>query len=125
MKFRNNLTVLLATVLALSACTTVVRERVVVREQVPVVIKHMPAPMQEVIITQPAANYNWVPGHWVWHGDGWDWQSGHWYQGAVRPMPRLIVEQITVAPSPSHYWVPGHWQWHGNDWIWVNGRWIH
>lgn len=116
---------ILAVVLALSACTTVVKERVVVHDQGPPVIRNAPPPIHEVIVAQPAPNYNWVPGHWVWVGSGWNWQAGHWYQGYVRPMPPVIVEQITVAPSPAHFWVPGHWHWRERDWVWEHGHWSH
>ncbi|MFC3106726.1 hypothetical protein ACFOFO_01905 [Undibacterium arcticum] len=124
MKRMLNVLFLAAAAMAIVGCTTVVRERTVVREQPQkVVVKQMPAPIQEVISAQPAPGYAWVPGHWVWRNTGWLWQAGHWYQGAVRPMPTVIVEQITVAPSPAHFWIPGHWQWEGGDWVWRKGHW--
>jgi hypothetical protein len=106
----------------LAGCVT--RERVVVERVVdrPAVVRHQPAPIVEVIPSRPAANYAWVPGHWVWRDNNWAWSPGHWYAGQVRPMPPIIVEQITVAPTPRHYWVPGHWKFDG-DWIWVKGHW--
>lgn len=108
--------------IALSGCTTVVKERVVVHDR-PAVVRQAPVPIQEVIPAPPASGYAWIQGHWVWRDHGWQWQPGHWYQGAARPMPALIVEQITVAPSPAHYWVPGHWSWHHNEWEWSRGHW--
>ncbi|MFZ6813379.1 YXWGXW repeat-containing protein [Undibacterium sp. Rencai35W] len=116
---------IIATSLVLSAvgCAAPPSQRVVVREQPRVVIRQVPAPVQEVITVQPASGYAWVPGHWFWHHNEWEWQAGHWYQGSVRPMPAMLVEQITIAPSPNHYWIPGHWKWHGNEWEWVRGRW--
>lgn len=108
--------------IALSGCTTVVKERVVVHDQA-AVVRQAPAPIHEVIPAPPAAGYAWVQGHWVWRDHGWQWEPGHWYQGSVRPMPPVIVEQITVAPSPAHYWIPGHWRWHHNEWEWSRGHW--
>ncbi|CDG83454.1 putative uncharacterized protein [Janthinobacterium agaricidamnosum NBRC 102515 = DSM 9628] len=108
--------------IALSGCTTVVKERVVVHDHPPAV-RQAPAVIQEGIPPAPAVGYAWVQGHWAWHEHGWEWQRGHWYQGAARPMPALIVEQITVAPSPAHYWVPGHWRWQHNEWEWSRGHW--
>ena len=125
MKPTNKLLFVGALVLALSACTTTVRERVVVRSSPasPVAIRQMPAPVREDISRPPGPGYAWVQGHWAWRGDAWAWQSGHWYAGAARPMPTLIVEEYIAPPSPAHYWVPGHWVWHGNDWAWVKGHW--
>jgi len=108
--------------IALSGCTTVVKERVVVHDQA-TVVRQAPAPVQEVIPPAPGAGYAWVQGHWSWQNHGWQWQAGHWYQGYARPMPAVIVEQITVAPSPAHYWIPGHWSWHHNEWEWSRGHW--
>ncbi|HTD06738.1 YXWGXW repeat-containing protein [Undibacterium sp.] len=124
MKYVLKTLLIASAVLAIGGCTTTVQERVVVREQPQkVVIRHMPAPVQEVVTMQPAPGYAWVPGHWVWRQTGWQWQSGHWYQGNVRPMPAVIVEQITIAPSPNHFWVPGHWKWHNGEWDWAKGHW--
>ncbi|MBV6319541.1 YXWGXW repeat-containing protein [Duganella sp. HSC-15S17] len=107
---------------ALSGCTTVVRERVVVHEQ-STDVRLAPAPIQEVIPPPPASGYAWVQGHWAWRDHGWRWQPGHWHQGYARPMPAVIIEQITVAPSPALYWIPGHWSWHHNEWEWSRGHW--
>jgi hypothetical protein len=109
--------------LVMAGCATTVQERVVIKEQPQYVVKHMPAPIHEVISVQPGPGYAWVPGHWAWHQNQWQWQGGHWYMGAVRPMPAVIVEQITIAPSPAHYWVPGHWVWRNGEWEWVKGHW--
>ena len=111
--------------MGIAGCTnTVVKERVVVREQPQrVVVKQIPAPIQETRTFQPGPGHAWIPGHWVWQRDSWAWQSGYWYRGSARSMPTVIVEKITVAPSPSHYWVPGHWRWRDGDWIWINGHW--
>lgn len=85
---------------ALSGCTTVVKERVVVHEQ-PTVVRQAPAPIQEVIPPPPASGYAWVQGHWAWRDHGWRWQSGHWYQGSnnfsVSPSP---ISSIDFAISP-------------------------
>jgi hypothetical protein len=124
MQHTHKLLLLGTLVLGLSACTTTVRERVVVRSQAsPMVIRHMPAPVREDISRAPGPGYAWVQGHWAWRGDAWVWQSGHWYAGAARPMPTIIVEEYGVPPSPAHYWVPGHWVWRGNDWAWNRGHW--
>ncbi len=119
---RHKLIYAAAFAIALSGCTTVVKERVVVHDHPPVV-RQAPAVIQEVIPPAPAVGYAWIQGHWAWHDHGWEWQRGHWYQGAARPMPAVIVEQITVAPSPAHYWVPGHWRWQHNEWEWSRGHW--
>ncbi|MET3131928.1 hypothetical protein AAKU55_002196 [Oxalobacteraceae bacterium GrIS 1.11] len=124
MKQRVSIAIFLAATCALSGCTTVVKERVVVRESAPIV-RTMPPPIQEVVQVQPGPGYAWVPGHWAWRGNNWQWQSGHWYQGVVRQMPVEIVERISVAPSPAHYWVPGHWHWQGRDWVWARGHWAY
>ncbi len=52
-----------AVALSLSACTTVVKERVVVHDQAPPVVRYAPAPLHEVIVAQPAPNDSWVQGH--------------------------------------------------------------
>jgi len=122
MSITNKIISAAAIAVALSACTTVVKERVVVHDQ-PAVVRQMPAPIHEVIPQPPASGYSWIQGHWAWHDHGWQWQPGHWYQGAAQPMPAVIVEQVTVAPSPAHYWVPGHWAWRHNGWEWTHGHW--
>ncbi len=88
------------------------------------VYREMPPPVAEVRPPPPMAGYNWVPGHYAWHGDRWRWQPGYYIQAAVRPMPPVIVEPIPMPPSPRHFYVRGHWQWGGTDWVWVRGHWV-
>ena len=116
--------VLCATILALSACSTVVREPV--RASAPnVVIRDVPAPKVETIPAPPSPGHHWVPGHWYWHEYEWRWAAGHWHTSVVRPMPAPIIEEITGAPSPAHFWVKGHWVWRNNEWEWARGHWSH
>lgn len=112
------------TTVLLTSCAAPVHERVIIKEPFErVVVRQMPAPVNEVPPPASGPNETWVPGHWVWRDTSWEWHTGHWQSGHVRPMPPLIVEQVTVAPSPAHFWVPGHWKWHHEDWVWVRGHW--
>lgn len=104
----------------LASCTTIAPEQAPPRA----VYREMPAPVVEARPPQPAAGYNWVPGHYAWAGDQWRWQPGYYVQAAVRPMPPVLVEQVPLAPSPRHFYVQGHWQWGGADWVWVKGHWV-
>ncbi len=107
-------------IVLLAACTVVTPEQGPLRSG----YREMPAPIVEVRPPQPTAGYNWVQGHYVWGGDQWRWQPGHYVQVAVRPMPPVFVEQVPLAPSPRHFYVQGHWQWGGADWVWVKGHWV-
>ncbi|KAF1033481.1 MAG: hypothetical protein GAK37_00081 [Pseudomonas sp.] len=42
---------------------------------------HRPPPpprVVEVIPVAPAPSYQWVRGHYEWHGGLWVWVPGHW-----------------------------------------------
>jgi hypothetical protein len=57
---------------------------------------------------QPGPNYVWVPGHWSWDGNDFQWHSGEW----------------TTPPTGYHQWMPGRWQQTGaNNWVYVEGQW--
>ena len=118
--------------LLLGACAHRVTEREVVREQ-PVVQAQAP---QSIMIVQPPAapqeaptpapstsGYSWVPGHYVWHGDRWDWEAGRWVAGQVRSMPAPLQETPTTPPASGGRWIPGYWTFSGNDWVWTRGHW--
>ena len=111
----------IAIALVASACTTVVREPT---PAPPVLYREMPAPVSEVRPPPPGPGENWVPGHYIWRGNEWRWQAGHYERAEVRPMPPVIVEPVPPPPSPRHFYVRGHWQWGGRDWVWVRGHWV-
>ena len=116
--------VVVASLIALNGCTTVIREPIVMRPApTHVVIRQAPPVVQEIRSPAPGPVYGWVQGHWAWQNNQWIWQTGHWYQGAVRPIPPIIIEQITIAPSQAHYWVPGYWFWRNGEWEWRSGHW--
>lgn len=116
--------VLCAIILALDACSAVVREPV--HPSAPkMVIREVPAAIVETVPASPSPGHHWVPGHWYWRDGDWRWHAGHWHTSVVRPKPALIVEEVTGAPSPAHYWVRGHWVWRNNEWEWAKGHWAH
>ena len=124
MNRRVALLVLSGVVTLLGACTTVVRQPVLIRPApVVTVIRSAPPAIQEARSAAPGPGFGWVQGHWFWQNNQWIWQTGHWYQGAARQMPPIIIEQITIAPSPAQFWVPGHWLWRSGEWQWRNGHW--
>lgn len=120
--------------LGLSGCVTrVVEQRPVVVERpaahpAPVVVQQvrpMPALIREDRGAPPAPGMNWVPGHWKWGANDWQWVHGNWVRQAVPPMPEIVVEAVPAPPAPQARWVPGHWvwRWHGGGWDWVRGHW--
>ena len=67
-----------------------------------------PADRSETPPPQPGSNYVWVPGHWSWDGNDFQWHNGSW----------------VAPPSGYHQWMQGHWQQTGpNNWVYVEGQW--
>jgi hypothetical protein len=57
---------------------------------------------------QPGPQYVWVPGHYSWDGNDFQWHSGEW----------------SVPPTGYHAWMPGRWEQTGdNNWTYVEGQW--
>lgn len=57
---------------------------------------------------QPGPQSLWVPGHYSWDGNDFQWQAGGW----------------AVPPTGFHAWVPGHWdQVSSGNWSYTEGRW--
>jgi hypothetical protein len=70
--------------------------------------KAPPADRPETPPPQPGAQYVWVPGHYSWDGNDFQWHSGEW----------------TAPPTGYRSWAPGHWQQTGsNNWVYVEGQW--
>ena len=86
----------------------------------------MPAPIVETIPAAPAADYHWVPGHWVWRPrlGQWVWNRGHYVVGVVPAMPAAVVETVPVSPGAGWYWVRGHYVWERGGWAWHRGLWV-
>jgi hypothetical protein len=68
-----------------------------------------PPPQEEVVITQPGAEFIWVPGYWDWDVGvrHYAWRAGRW--------EREHRGERWVAPSYQyrnnrHYYRRGHWQ---------------
>jgi hypothetical protein len=57
---------------------------------------------------QPADNYVWSPGCWVWHETRYAWQPGYW-----------LVEE------PDWVWVSAHYVWTPGGYVFVPGYWDH
>jgi hypothetical protein len=71
---------------------------------------YLPQPRQSIdagpTSAAPAPNQFWVPGGWIWRGDGYVWQPGFWntYQSDWIWVP------ATYAWTPRGYvYVPGYW----------------
>jgi hypothetical protein len=123
---------------SLAACSRTVTQREIVRESATptaapvapvaperIVIVQPPAPLQEQMSPPPATTgYSWVPGHYTWHDDRWNWEPGQWRAGAVSPMPPARQELIPQPPYSGARWVPGYWNYNDNGWTWVQGRWL-
>jgi hypothetical protein len=50
--------------------------------------------------------YVWLPGHWTWTGDRYEWETGYW-----------------IYPLPGHVLVPPRWEWNGESWVFHNAGW--
>jgi hypothetical protein len=70
-----------------------------------------PAPVsepQESMPPQPSPNAMWIRGHYVWTGNGYQWQPGRW----------------EVPPTGARVWVPPAWQPAANGgYVYVRGHW--
>jgi hypothetical protein len=68
-----------------------------------------PDPLEEA---QPSAEmlaktmYHWLPGHWVWTGEQFEWRSGAWIY--------KVKEMILVPPK---------WEWDGKQWVFHGAGW--
>jgi hypothetical protein len=111
------MTVIVA-VTSLMAAGCVVRERTVVHDRGgPVVTADVggevdvtgppPPPIVEVQPVAPDPAFVWIGGVYVWRGDGWRWDRGHW----ARP------------PHPGAIWVPHRYVYRGGRHVWVRGGW--
>ncbi len=65
-----------------------------------------PADLNEAPPSAPAAEMYWVPGHWVWQGNGYVWRAGHW-----------------VSPRPDQVFVRAYWTNENGYWVYHPGRW--
>ena len=92
--------------------------------EVVIIERPMPAPLVEVVPAAPHPGYGWVPGHYAWRFNHWQWIRGHYFRGEVVPMPAAIVETPPPPPSPRHFWVRGHYVWEGRAWAWHSGHWV-
>ena len=74
-----------------------------------VVVEELPPPRREVIIERerPSVDYIWIDGHWVRHGDRWEWYGGRWER----------------RPHRESIWVAGHHEHHDHGYVWIEGRW--
>ncbi len=49
--------------------------------------------------TLAKTKYHWLPGHWVWTGEQFEWKSGQWVY--------KVKDSILVPPR---------WEWDGKQW---------
>ena len=69
----------------------------------------MPAPLEEA---QPSPEtlaktvYHWLPGHWTWTGEQYEWTSGEWIYA--------VQDMILVPPR---------WEWDGKQWLFHDAGW--
>jgi hypothetical protein len=61
----------------------------------------------EQIPQRPAGNAVWLPGHYAFNGNNYDWIPGRW----------------EYPPAGATSWVPPTWQPQGNGYIYVRGHW--
>jgi hypothetical protein len=93
--------------------------------QIAVIERPMPAPIVEVVPPVPHPGYSWVPGHYAWRVNHWQWVRGHYIAGVVAPMPVAVVETAPPSPGPGWFWVRGHYVWERSGWAWHGGHWYH
>lgn len=68
-----------------------------------------PEPLEEQQPTQETlaqTSYHWLPGHWVWTGEQFEWKSGQW----VYKVKDMIL-------------VPPRWEWNGKQWVFHDAGW--
>ncbi|MGB3052960.1 MAG: hypothetical protein WBB42_18300, partial [Polyangiales bacterium] len=51
-------------------------------------------------------SYQWLPGHWTWTGEQFEWKSGEWIY--------KVKDMILVPPR---------WDWDGKQWVFHNAGW--
>lgn len=68
----------------------------------------IPDDQLEVILTEPAWDYVWIPGSWERGPSTWSWIKGAWKK----------------PPHKKARWVDGHWKYHKAKWHWVSAYWI-
>ena len=54
----------------------------------------------------PNADSFYVPGQWVWRGDGYAWQAGYW-----------------ARVQSGYVWVPAHFRWTPYGYVYIAGYW--
>ena len=71
-----------------------------------------PETPQDLAEPQPSAevlaktSYHWLPGHWVWTGQQFEWKSGIWIHA--------VKDMILVPPK---------WEWSGQQWVFHDAGW--
>jgi len=112
----------------------IVREQPIVQQQP--VVQTPPTTIERTIVLQPppapqetrpappaSTGYTWLPGHWAYRDNAWQWEAGSWHAGVIPPMPDAVQETIPAAPVNGSRWVPGYWSYSGGNWNWVRGHW--
>jgi hypothetical protein len=56
--------------------------------------------LQPTAETLGKTSYHWLPGHWMWTGEQFEWKSGEW----VYKVKDMIL-------------VPPRWEWDGKQWV--------
>ncbi len=73
-------------------------------------VTYLPAPPAAPETAAPGAPPNadsfYVPGQYVWRGDGYAWRAGYW-----------------ARVEPGYVWVPAHFRWTPYGYIYINGYW--
>lgn len=71
---------------------------------------YLPPPPQTLEIAptypQPAPEYFWVPGCWVYRPTGYAWQAGFWHRG-----------------QPNWVWIPNRYRWTPRGFVFCRGYW--
>ena len=68
-----------------------------------------PDPLAEAeptALTLASTQYHWLPGHWIWTGEHFEWRSGVW-----------------IYPVNGYDLVPPRWEWDGAQWVFHNAGW--
>jgi hypothetical protein len=62
--------------------------------------------LQPTAETLGKTSYHWLPGHWMWTGEQFEWKSGEW----VYKVKDMIL-------------VPPRWEWDGKQWVFHDAGW--
>jgi len=62
--------------------------------------------LQPTAETLAKTSYHWLPGHWMWTGEQFEWKSGEW----VYKVKDMIL-------------VPPRWEWDGKQWVFHGAGW--